>query len=176
MTLHACKKTSCCEEVSFLVDKKVLHFWRWEKKKNIQVSRGGGYTHPRMLLLWWKDTGTLCFVKPTLVWVFNSSFRYCWHFCSHPPIFLRLDQTVSLVFGLVDMQNNLVLNKKKAVNRSSPRLLLCYDDPNFWYELLHSFRVLIQTLRTKIVAREKSKSVDKGEKNVNNLDQSQEES
>ena len=120
MTLHACKKTSCCEEVSFLVDKKVLHFWRWEKKKNIQVSQGGGYTHPRMLLLWWKDTGTLCFVKPTLVWVFNSSFRYCWHFCSHPPIFLRLDQTVSLVFGLVDMKNNLVLNKKKAVNNKYP--------------------------------------------------------
>ena len=133
MYLHAWKKSYCCEEVSFVVGKKVLHFWRWESEKKIQVSRGEGYTHPRMRLLWWKDTGTPCFVKPTLVWVFIALIRYCCHFSSQPPIFVRPPQIVSLMFGLVDITSNLLLNRKDPARKGSSQRLFCRDDFSKWY-------------------------------------------
>ena len=118
MYLYMWKKICCFEEVIFVAVKKVLHFWRWENKKNIQVSRDGGYTHRRLYLLWWKDTGTPYFVKPTLLWVSTASFRYCCHICSQPPLFLRLDQIVSLMFRLLDITDNLVLNEKEALDKN----------------------------------------------------------
>ena len=126
--LHAWKKLYCCEGVSFVVEKKVLHFWRWEDEKKNQVSRGEGYTHPTMRLLWWKDTCTPCFVKPTLVWVFTALIRYCWHFSSQTPIFVRRDQILSPMFGLVQITNNLLLNKKDAAREDSTQRRFCYDD------------------------------------------------
>ena len=162
MYLHAWKKIYCCEEVSFVVEKKVLHFWRWEAEKKNQAFRGEGYTHPRMPLLWWKDTGTPSFVKPTLVWVFTALIRYCWHFSSQPPIFVRRDQILSLMFGLVDITNNLLLNKKDAVRKSSPRRRFCCDDFSNWYELFTFYQSVDTNFARKKCCQRKSNYDEKG--------------
>lgn len=118
MDLHAWKIKCCCEEVSFVVEKKGCFLAVRYFGKNNPSFQSRGYTHPRTLLLWWKDTGTPCFVKLVLVRKYSDLFRNYWLFVSFTSYFPDVDQKSSLMFGLVDISYILVLNKKDVVSKN----------------------------------------------------------